>query len=118
MSSIWLKIACGVVAIVVIIVVVGRFTSSDKPSPAPCSKLNPRSRPSPRQSTTAFERDKQFNKEPPKPAEQPPAQPQEPAPQPQRHSNRLSLRHNRPDDPPALSFRATSKVRPRCTSCR
>jgi len=59
---------------VIAIVVVGRFTSSDKPVPAPEAK--------PKTFEQMAERDKQFN-EAPKPVEQPTTQPaQEPAPQP------------------------------------
>ncbi len=73
MNTIWLKIAAAAVAVVIAIIVVGRF-SSDKPAPS-----------GPEKQKTFYDmadRDKQFN-EPPKPVEEPPAQPvQEPAPQP------------------------------------
>ena len=73
MNTIWLKIAAAAVAVVIAIIVVGRF-SSDKPAPS-----------EPEKQKTFYDmadRDKQFN-EPPKPVEEPPAQPaQEPAPQP------------------------------------
>ena len=75
MNTTWLKIAGAAVAVVIAIVVVGRFMSSDKPEPAPPEK------------TKTFdqmaERDKQFN-EAPKLVEQPPTEPApEPAPRPE-----------------------------------
>jgi len=82
MNSIWLKIAGVAVAIVIIIVVAGRFTSdTSAPRPAPQVHSEPPAK------TKTFdqmaERDKQFN-EAPKPVEEPPAQPaQETAPQPE-----------------------------------
>jgi len=73
MNTIWLKIAAAAVAIVIAIIVVGRFRS-DKPAPSEPEK--------PKTFYDMADRDKQFN-EPPKPVEEPPAQPvQEPAPQP------------------------------------
>jgi type IV secretory pathway VirB10-like protein len=81
MNSIWLKIAGGVVAIVIVIVVLGRFTS-DKPSSAPVQQAKSEEPAKPKTFYDMADRDKKFN-EAPKLAEQSPAQPQEPAPQPQ-----------------------------------
>jgi hypothetical protein len=78
MNTIWLKIAAVAVAVVIAIVVVGRFRS-DKPAPQAPSE------PPAKQKTfyDMADRDKQFN-EAPKPVEPPAAQPApEPAPQPQ-----------------------------------
>ena len=75
MNTIWLKLAAAAVVIVIALVVVGRFTSSDKPAPAPEAK--------PKTFEQMADRDKQFN-EAPKLVEPPAAQPaQEPAPQPE-----------------------------------
>ena len=78
MNTIWLKIAAVAVAVVIAIIVVGRFRS-DKPTPQAPSE------PPAKQKTfyDMADRDKQFN-EAPKPVEPPAAQPApEPAPQPQ-----------------------------------
>jgi len=78
MNTIWLKIAAVAVAVVIAIVVVGRFRS-DKPTPQAPSE------PPAKQKTfyDMADRDKQFN-EAPKPVEPPAAQPApEPTPQPQ-----------------------------------
>ena len=72
MNTIWLKLAGGVVAIIVVLVVVGQFTG-DKSSSTPA--------PAPQQDKTFYDmadRDKQFGQEP-KPVETP--QPQATAPQ-------------------------------------
>ena len=81
MNTIWLKIAGGVVAIVIVIVVAGRFTSN-KSAPAPAPQAKSEQPGKPKTFYDMADRDKQFNQAP-TPAEQPPAQPQEPAPQPQ-----------------------------------
>jgi len=78
MNTIWLKIAGAAVVVVIAIVVVGRFTSSDKPAPTATD-------PEPAKTRTfdqTVERDKKLN-EAPKLVEQPPAPAQEPAPQPE-----------------------------------
>ncbi len=75
MNTIWLKIAAAAVAVVIAFVVVGRFTSSDKPPAAPPAKT--------RTFDDTVARDKKLN-EAPKLVEQPPAEPaQEPAGQPE-----------------------------------
>jgi hypothetical protein len=75
MNNIWLKIVGLAVVVVLVIVVIGRF-SGDRSAPAPSK---------PAEKTKTFydmaDQDKQFN-EAPKPVEPPPAQPaEEPAPQ-------------------------------------
>lgn len=107
MNSIWLKIAGGVVAVVVGIIVVGRFTSSDKPAAAPV----PQAKSEPEKPKTFYDmadRDKKFNKEPPKAAEQPAAQPQEPAPQSQPQPQQAQ----QPTPPPAPAGRPAGVVFP------
>jgi len=87
MNTIWLKIAAAAVVIVIAIIVVGRFTSSDKPEPGPTKSEPPAKT---RTFDQTVERDKKLNEAPKlveQPAESPAPQPevqpaQQPAPQP------------------------------------
>ncbi len=81
MGSIWLKIAGVFVVVIIVIVVLGRF-SAKKPASEPSAAAQTEQARKPKTVYDSFERDKQFNK-PPEPVEQPAAPPApEPAPQP------------------------------------
>jgi hypothetical protein len=109
MGSIWLKIAGVFVVVIIVIVVLGRY-STKKPASEPRTPAPVEQAQKPKTVYDSFERDKQFN-QPPKPVEQPAAQP-EPAPQPEPQPQPAQPQAAQPPAQPQLPGRPPGIVYP------